>query len=386
MKKIILIAIAAILLQACASSTSLLRKGRYDESITKSVKKIQKKPEKIKEVQNLEQAFRIANQKDNDRINFLRLSGQPDIWDEIFKVYLVMKNRQERVRILPSEVLNHINFKYVNYDEEIVSAQKKAAEFYYAYGVSLMDKGDRFNAREAYHYFLKVKNYYNAYKDVDLQIKNAYERGQTYIAVEMNNTSMTTLPEFFEVEFLKLSLTDLNSNWVNFETIPIKDKKYHYKIKLQVRNIEVTPEMVKEDNFEETREVSDGFQYVLDANGNVMKDTAGNDIKVPKTKIIRALVKGVHLKKSSIVNGILDIYDNTTGQLVMTEPITAEGFFEHSYYNATGDLNALKPDTKKKIGGGPVPFPSSPDMIMRTVDVLKNITKTAINRNRRLFQ
>ncbi|NCC71121.1 hypothetical protein EOM09_06075, partial [bacterium] len=121
MKKIILIAIAAILLQACASSTSLLRKGRYDESITKSVKKIQKKPEKIKEVQNLEQAFRIANQKDNDRINFLRLSGQPDIWDEIFKVYLVMKNRQERVRILPTEVLNHINFKYVNYDEEIVS-------------------------------------------------------------------------------------------------------------------------------------------------------------------------------------------------------------------------------------------------------------------------
>lgn len=386
MKKIILIALAAILLQACSSSTSLLRKGRYDETITKSVRKIQKKPDKIKEVKNLEQAYKIANQKNLDRINFLRLSGQPDIWDEVFKIYLVMKNRQERVRILPVEILTAIDFKYINYDEEIISAQKKAAEFYYAYGISLMERNDRFSARDAYHYFLKVKNYYNAYKDVDMQIKNAYDRGQTYIAVQMNNSSMTPLPEFFEVEFLKLSLTDLNSNWINFETIPVKDKNYHYTINLKVKNIEVTPEMVKEDNFEETREVNDGFQYVLDANGNVMKDTAGNDIKVPKTKIIRAFVKGVHLKKSSIVSGVLDIYDNTTGQLIMTEPITAEGFFEHSFYSATGDLNALKPDTKKKLGGGPVPFPPSPDMIMRTVDVLKNLTKTALVRNRRLFQ
>jgi len=386
MKNIILIIVAAIFLQACSSSSQLVRKGRYDEAINKSVKKIQKKPTKEKEIKNLEQAFRIANQKNTDRINFLRASGQPDIWDEVFKIYFHMKNRQERIRILPTDVLSAIDFKYINYDDEIINAQKRAAEYFYSYAMSLLDKGDRFSAREAYDNLVKVKSYYNTYRDVDAQLNKAYSMGQTYVSFEMTNASGIPLPEFFESDFLKISLNDLNSNWVNFESIPVKDRAYHYSIKLRIKAIEVSPEMVKEENWEETKEINDGFQYVMDANGNVMKDTAGNDIKIPKTKIIKAFVKATHLKKNSMVTGVMDIYDNSTGQLMITDPITAESAFEHSVYSAIGDMNALKKETEKKLGGKPVPFPNSADMVMRTVDVLKNVTKSILNRNRRMFR
>ncbi len=386
LKRIIVIIIIGLLAQACSTSGALLRKERYDEAINKSVKKLQKKPYKEKEIKNLQQAYTIINRKNNERINFLRATGQPDIWEEIFKTYLLMKTRQEKVRVLPENILNQINFKYVNYDEEIIAAQKKAAEYFYAKGISLLERGDRFSAREAYENFAKVKNYYSNFKDIDAQIEKAYSMGQTYVAFQMTNESGIPLPEYFEEDFLKITLFDINTLWVNFETHPVKDRKYHYNVKLKIKSIEISPEMIKEDNWEETKEVNDGYQYVLDANGNVMKDTAGNDIKIPKTKTIKAFVKGVHLKKSCTVSGILDIYNNINGQLIFTESLKAESVFEHSFYNATGDLAALKPETKNKLGGKPIPFPSSAEMIMNTNDALKSVTKSILNRNKILFQ
>ena len=60
------------------------------------------------------------------------------------------------------------------------------------------------------------------------------------------------------------------------------------QVLVKLLSIMVSPDEVKDTDQIFNKKISDGFDYVLDANGNVMKDTAGNDIKV-------AEIQGDHL-------------------------------------------------------------------------------------------
>ena len=50
-------------------------KGNYDEIISRSVKKLIKSPDSNKDAINLDQAFKLANERDLDAIKFLKLDG-----------------------------------------------------------------------------------------------------------------------------------------------------------------------------------------------------------------------------------------------------------------------------------------------------------------------
>ena len=134
MKKILTLLVIAVILYSCGSSKKFYQRGQYDMAISKAVKKLRKKPNKEKEILILEQAYTKANNKDNERINFLKLEGNPEMWGELFSRYSKMKNRQSLVRdVLPLEVPSTgrmVQFSMVNYDEEIINAKKKAAEYY----------------------------------------------------------------------------------------------------------------------------------------------------------------------------------------------------------------------------------------------------------------
>ena len=46
------------------------------------------------------------------------------------------------------------------------------------------------------------------------------------------------------------------------------------------RQINISPEQVKEKQFIKEKQIKDGTKTLLDANGNVVKDSLGNPIKV----------------------------------------------------------------------------------------------------------
>ncbi len=201
----------------------------------------------------------------------------------------------------------------------------------------------------------------------------------------MQNSTDKIMPKGFEVAILNVTLKNLNQKWINFDTKERKNLFYDYTILLSLKNIEVSPEHVRTKEYEESLEVDDGFQYVLDKKGNVKKDTAGNDIKIPKTKIIKAYVKETMLDKSAIVNGTIDIYDNRSDQLIKTETITFRSDFQHGWAKAKGDLKALKPNTRKKLKYNRIPFPSDLQMIYDTNENLKNITQYHISQYRNML-
>ena len=385
-QKIIVYFLLSAFIISCSSSSKLMKSGNYDGAINKSVKKLKRKKQNDNEVVILEQAFQKANDRDKDRITFLKKEGKPDNWDEIFSIYSKMSRRQDQIKpLLPLRVSvqnRDAHFDIVNYDDEIIQAKKNATEYFYAHALSLLDKKSKTDARKAYSELLKVKNLSGNYKDVEKELIRAKNLGTSYVIFKMKNTTGVPLPPSFEDELTKISLTELNSEWLSYYTHETKGWEYDYTIIVNMKNIDVSPEGIKETKYTETKIVPDGFQYVLDSHGNVKKDSLGNDIKIPKTKILTCDVIETYQSKKAIIAGTLDYINNNSGQLIKTDPIASEKFFEYRSSIAIGDINALKPETKAKLGNRPIQFPSGFDMLLQAGQTLKDMVKNIIYNNK----
>jgi len=390
-KNLLLFITALILFGGCMSSEKALRNGNYDFAIQKSIKKLRKNPEKSNEIAVLEEAFKKAQQNDFERISFIQKEGSPDHWDEVYSIYVRIKNRQSQVKTLPvlqvrdknKNVIRTAAFDFVDVDNELIQSKQKAADYFYTHGLSLLQKGGRLNARDAYAEFERVKNYYTSFKDVDDQLAKSHEAGTTKILFKMKKTNPVPLPPDFEQELMKISLQDMNQNWIRYYTTITQGIDYDYTVYTNIQIIDVSPELAKEKYYTEEKQVQDGWQYELDSHGNVKKDSLGNDIKHPKYKTISCNVVETHLSKTAHVGGSLDYWDNHTNQLFKTDNIGADSFFEDGIVVVLGgDVSALKPETKAKIGRKPMPFPNSFDMLLQAGTNLKGVVKNILYENR----
>jgi hypothetical protein len=206
--------------------------------------------------------------------------------------------------------------------------------------------------------------------------------GTSYVIFKMQNNTGVPLPPNFEEELYKISLTDLNADWLQYHTHKNKDMNYDYTILVNIKEILVSPESQREIDYQETKTVPDGFTYLLDSHGNVRKDSLGNDIKVPKTKVISCSVQEMYQNKKATIAGTLDYINNGNNQLIKTDPIAADNLWEWRSAIAIGDLNALKPETSQKIGKRPAPFPPSFDMLLQAGATLKGMVKNIISQNK----
>ncbi len=386
MKKILYLSLAVFILSACGSSSiKYLEKGQYDKAIDKSVKMILKDKNKDAEIQVLSQAYKLGNQKDNENIEQLRLTGQPDIWDKIYSSYDALQKRQV-ARLAQVINLNYIDYQYINYTAEIANAKNKAAEYFYVHAKTLLDKGDKYSARTAYDELQKVKSFFPNYKDVDDLIKIAYNKGNTYVLFIIENNSQSILPIVFEEELRKTSISELNQKWTIYDSKPLKDFFYDYLIVVNIRLIDILPENLNQNHYTETKQIANGWQYKLDNKGNVLKDSLGNDIKIPKYKTISCTINEVQQSKAVVIAGTLDFINNETNQIIKTEPIRAEWFFKNAFATAFGDLSALSEQSKSKLQSIQMPFPPNVDMIMQVGNVLKNVCKDIIRRNNYLLK
>ncbi len=388
-KNIIIGTFVFFLISSCNTSLKLMQNGAYDAAIQNSVSKLHGKKHKEKEIIVLEEAYLKANNRDSEKIAYLKKEGSPDSWNDVYLIYSQMNKRQEIIKpLLPLHLTNQnrdAKFDIINYDSEIISAKKNAAEYLYTHALSILDKKNKTEARNAYNELIKVKDLFNNYRDVDAELNRARNLGTSYVLFKMENTTGVPLPPSFEEELTKISLAELEGDWLKYHTRRIKELTYDYTILVNMKNIDVSPEAIKEINYTESKVIPDGFQYVLDAHGNVKKDSSGNDIKVPKTKTISCNVSENYQNKKAIIAGSLDYIDNSTNQLLKTNPIASENFFEYRSAIAIGDITALKPETKEKIGRRPVPFPSGFDMLLKAGETLKGMVKNIVYSNKAIF-
>jgi len=384
MKNLILLFVVIVAFGYCTSSTKYLQQGNYDEAVSTAVEKLQKKRTSEKDIMVLERAYPLANDRDAERIKFLKLEGRPDVYDEIFALYLKMKQRQTLVRtVLPLQISGRtIDFPVVDYDREIIEAKVKAAEYFYNHGKQLMQNNDKQSNREAYAEFERAKQFNPNYADIAQLMQEARYRGTTRAFLKVENNSNVQMPAEFYSNIINFGMQELNSEWVNYFSQANNNTDIDYIVTVNVKAIRVSPESVNQNLFEETREVNDGWEYQLDQNGNVMKDSLGNDIKRVKTKLIRCQVRESIQRKSVLVEGQIEYLNRYTQQIEKTERVSAESHFEHVAVSANGDLEALRPETRRRIGIPPVPFPDDVSMIFDAGDILRNVVLDALRANR----
>ena len=388
--KLISALILVVMMLSCASPEKLLLKGDYDALIEKSVKNLIKNPNSEEDADMLDKAYNLANERDLERIKYLRMEGNPNAWDEVLSLYSVLKNRQNSVkRVLPIRAGGrNIQYPFVDYDAEMVEAKRKAAEYFNAHGRKLMENKTKDSYREAYYELSKAREYSGgSYTDLDGLINEARYLGTSHALVGVVNRTIINLPPEFTDGLVAVNANELNSEWVEYHTRKLNsDTEYDYYIDIVLQTIEVSPDLVQDKDLIEKKTVDNGFEYLLDAKGNVMKDTAGNDIKIKKYKEIQCTVVESHQLKDCTIKGEIEFSAANPQALLKKQPVAAGTHFEHVSARAIGDLNALSPEKKQLVEIKPVPFPDDIRMIVDCTEALKKSIREAIYYNRSIIR
>lgn len=381
-----LIIVIVLLISGCGSSKRLLEKGNYDLAINKAVNELRRKPGDQKQADILERAMNIALEQDNERLRYLKIEGRASAWDEIYLIYQKMSERQSAVRtVTPLQLRERtLEWPYVDYMHEMVEAKRKAADFYFAHGQELMKNRTKESYRQAYNEFVRAREYMGDYPDIELLLQEARYRGVSRALVTVHNHSMTRFPEEFEKELLALNLPKLNSEWVEYYTdLPADEVPIDYQVNVNIRTVAVSPDRQFQVDTLVKNTIEDGFDYVKDARGNVVKDSLGNDVKVKRYKELQcALIQTFQLKEC-VMEGDIEMIALYPERTIKKEPVGAVSNFEHMSARAIGDHNALSEVQRKMLQSAVVEFPSDIEMIIRCSESLKSAIRGFMESNRR---
>ncbi len=391
MKKTVLyFCVLTVLSAGCSSSGKLLEKGDYDKAIDKSIKKLVKDPNSQDDARALDKAYRLANERDLNRIKLLKSENKPENWEAIYRRYIMLDNRQEKVkRVLPLSLDNkQINYEMHDYTAEIVEAKAGTAEYYYNNGNRLMKLERKESYREAYHNYLKARQYGGStYPDIEKHIDEAHYLGTSFVLIEVVNSSYIKLPDEFYNDVLAIDSKHLNSEWVEYHLHPAgSDVPYNYAVSLVIKQIDIAPEQIDRHEYVKERTVQDGFDYVLDRRGNVMKDSLGNDIKVPRYIDLRCRVIEKRKTKSVHIYGDVEIASLSPERILKQEPVGASSIFEDVSAFARGDLDALDEATLRLVEKQPLPFPDDMSMIFDCLEPLRLAFSDILHKNKRIIR
>ena len=387
MKRIIpFIFILTIIMPGCGSSKKQLQKGNYDAAIQKSVKQLRKDPTDVKQVDILTQAYKVSNEQDNERVRVLKMEAKPNSWDEIYLVYKALNDRQSLVKTVTPLNVNgrSVDFTYVDYVPEMLNAKRKAADFYYAHGNELMKSNIKESYRQAFAEFLRAKDYVGDYEGIDSKIQDAKLKGMSRVLITIQNTSLLKFPPQFEQDLLALDLPRLNSEWVEYSIQGLDDNTpYDYFVNVNVKSIRVSPDNSVQRDSVIKKTIEDGFTYILDKKGNVMRDSLGNDMKQKKYKTLQcALVETVQ-SKTCRIDGDVEVIQTNPDKQLKKDPIGAESNFNNISSRALGDTQALNADQLERTKTSIVPFPKDIEMVIRCSESLKTAIRVAIQNDRR---
>ncbi len=367
---------------SCTSPQDLVETGQYDEAVILAAKKLQRKNKKKKYIVTIEKAFKKATERDMRQIKSLMASNEPKKWVRINEIHKRIQKRQNIIEpFLPlvSKKGYQGSFRFVKIDARELESRNKAADYYYQNAVSLIDqakKGDKLAAREAYENLEKTERYFTNFKEKRTLERLARDLGINRVLFNMVNQSKTFIPKDFEKEILQINIDDADDLWTEYYTNPNALSKFDYHIELAITDIDISPEIIRERQYVDTKEIQDGYDYVLDSNGNVMKDTLGNDIKVERFTLIHADVFETYQEKTARVRGRLTYYDNTKSQILKTNAVNVVTEFTNYAATYRGNRRALSSESCSRLGNQIMPFPTDGDLVMdASADLKRELTQ-----------
>jgi hypothetical protein len=391
MKKITCFLSLFIVIISCGvkQTRELLTSGDYDAAIKNAVDGLKgNKNAKGKQdyVYMLEEAFAKAKQRDLDHISMWVKDSNPQNLEKIYNTYVQLNYRQESVKpLLPLKLLKENKdavFVFEDYSGPIVSNKEALSKYLYDNSKALLVTKDKMTIRRAYDDLMYLESLNPGYKDVDKLIEQAQLKGTDYVLVSTKNETNMIIPVRMQNDLLDFSTYGLNDKWTIYQSNKVKGMDYDYGLVMNFRQITISPEQVKEKQFEKEKQIKEGVKNLLDSNGNVVKDSLGKPIKVDNMKTIKISIYEFSQLKSSQITAKIDYIDFKTNQLLQTFPITSEFVFNYVYATYKGDKRACEQDYYSNFDRKAVPFPSNEQMVYDTGEDLKSKLKDIIAKNR----
>ncbi|WP_100611296.1 hypothetical protein [Confluentibacter lentus] len=387
MKKSLLSAIIIILIISCSTSKQIekaVSSGNYDQAISDAISKLRTnkdKKSKAEFIVMLEDAFNKATERDLNTIDYLNKDNNPENYLKIYDMYVGLDNRQERIKpLLPLYINNReVRLDMKDYSNQIIANKDKASQHLYNNASALLKSNNKMDFRYAYDEFQEIENINPNFKDVRQLMEVAHQKGTDFVIVDMRNDTQKVIPNRLEADLLNFSTYGLNNLWTVYHNTPTNDVKYDYNMLVNLRQINISPEQVKERQIIKERQIVDGKKNLLDNKGNVVKDSLGKTIQVDNMKTVRCEYYEFRQFKSVQVTGNVEYVNLNTKQLEDAFPVTSEFVFEHVYATYRGDKRALDTDLLPFLDRRSVPFPTEEQMIYDTGEDLKAQLKRIIN-------
>ncbi|MEM6686865.1 MAG: hypothetical protein AAF617_13860 [Bacteroidota bacterium] len=394
MKKILLSISIILFLIACGSvkqTQEALNTGNYDVVIRNAIDQLKKnKTRKRKQqfVYLLESAYAKAVDRDLSEIKFLKKVGNPEQLEDIYNLYTGLENRQNLIKpLLPLPLLKenrNARFKIADYSNEIITTKNNLTAHLYEKASNLMRQGadNKYVYRDVFEDLRFIDELSPNYKNVRQLMSEAQAKGVDFVLVSLNNATDKIIPRRLEDDLLNFNTYGLNDIWTVYHSNKVNKIDYDFGLLLDFRDIQISPEQIRERQIIKEKEIVDGWEYALDDNGNVLKDSLGNDIKVDKIKTIRCELYEFTQFKAVKVDGQVRFVNYRTQQLIEAFPVGTEFIFEHQYADFNGDRRALGDEFTDILNVRAVPFPSNEQMIFDSGEDIKARLKAILTRNR----
>ncbi|XCF04941.1 hypothetical protein ABI125_09395 [Tamlana crocina] len=389
MKKFLLFSLVALMALSCSTSKQIEKAvsvGNYDQAISYALDKLRTNKDKKGKADfiiMLHEAYNKATARDLDNIDFLKKDNNPENYIRIYDAYVALDNRQERIKhILPLYVNGkEVRFNFSNYHNQIIGAKNGASEQLYINATNVLKSktAHKMDYRFAYDQFRDIEDINPNYKDVRQLMEVAHQKGTDFVLVEMINDTRKVIPQRLEDDLLNFSTYGLNNLWTVYHNNPTNEVKYDYNMRVNLREINTSPEQIRERQIIKEKQIVDGKKLLLDEKGNQVKDSLGNTIEVDNLKTVRCEFYEFTQFKAVKVAGNVEYYNLNTKQLADAFPVDSEFVFEHIYADARGDRRALETTLLPFLNNRRVPFPTEEQMIFDTGEDLKLQLKNIMN-------
>ncbi|HRG18720.1 MAG TPA: hypothetical protein PLP39_06490 [Flavobacterium lutivivi] len=391
MKKITSLLTLFILFTSCGvrQTREMMTSGDYDGAINNAVEGLRSnKNAKGKQdyVYMLEESFAKAKERDLRNINTWFKDANPQNLEKIYNTYVQLNYRQELIRpLLPLKLIKEGRdaiFPFDDYSDQIVSSKNSLSKYLYDNSKALLINKDKLVIRRAYDDLVYLESLSPGYKDVNKLIDEAQFKGTDFVNVYTKNETNMVIPKRLEDDLLDFSTYGLNDKWTVYHSNRQKGIDYDYGLVVNFRQINISPEQVKEKQFQKEKLIKVGVKNLVNSNGQVVKDSLGNPIKVDDMRTVRISIYEFSQSKACQVTAKIDYINLKTNQLIETFPLSSEFIFSNVYATYKGDKRACEQEYYNTFDKKAVPFPSNEQMVFDAGQDLKNQLKSLIAKNK----
>ncbi len=360
-----------IILAACSSvkkAEKSIISGDYDTAFDIAVLELTKDKQKKsnqKLIPTLQEAYEKANERDKHKIKEFERLDDPSYLKKIYALYVAMDLRQDEILLLQPLYYNNkeVKFKTKNNQHHLEKALKHYSAYLLETGTEQL-AGSKLDARNAFKTLndLEFVNP-NFIPNLSEMIRNAKLKGSSLVLIELiNNVKQHTTQDHLD-EFLRISESNMDNQWVVYNHKKDSKLSYDYVVKINLNQVQISSEQTNSELIQQQARVNDGWEYVYDRYGNVAKDSLGRDIKRNKIVTVQAEVKLFQQLKTSKVDGAISVTNLNTNTLMNNTPVHGEAKFENIYGQFRGDQRAIEQKYHQALQSKQSPFPPDDEFV-----------------------